>query len=74
MSPRRIQDDPRNSSEGVKGRRRTLGKDQWQKVPTIKAINALVDLYDAWDTAEPGKGYAEKAAKWRAKLPQENGE
>jgi len=22
----------------------------------------------AWDAAEPGKGYADKAAEWRAKL------
>ena len=29
----------------------------------------LVQLYEAWDTAEPGKGYADKAAEWRAKLP-----
>ena len=37
---------------------------------TIKTINALVDLYQAWDTPEPGKGYAAKAAKWRGKLPK----
>ena len=45
---------------------------------TIKAINALVDLYDAWHAAEPDPGvrrdYAAKAAEWRAKLPEENGE
>jgi hypothetical protein len=27
-----------------------------------------VDLYTAWDKAEPGKGYAAKAANWKAKL------
>ena len=31
-------------------------------------LEALVELYESWDTAEPGKGYAEKAAEWRAKL------
>ena len=29
-----------------------------------------IDLYDAWDTAEPGKGHDTQAAKWRAKLPK----
>ena len=29
------------------------------------AIKRLVDLYDAWDKAEPGTGQAEKAAQWR---------
>ena len=28
-------------------------------------------LYESWDAAEPGKGYAEKAAEWRAKLEEE---
>ena len=27
-----------------------------------------MDLYTAWDKAEPGKGYAAKAANWKAKL------
>ncbi len=36
---------------------------------TIKAINALVDLYEAWDAAERNQGYAAKADEWRAKLP-----
>ena len=31
-------------------------------------IRYLVDLYESWDAAEPGKGYADKAAEWRAKL------
>ncbi len=38
------------------------------------ALRRLVGLYDAWDAAEPDKRYAEKAAEWRAKLPEENGE
>jgi len=39
---------------------------------TIKTAQRLADLYIAWGAAEPGKGYAEKAAEWRAKLPGEN--
>jgi hypothetical protein len=34
----------------------------------VDVINRLVALYEAWDAAEPGKGYVEKAAEWRAKL------
>lgn len=37
---------------------------------TLECVQALVDLYTAWDTAEPGKGYDAKTAEWRAKLPQ----
>jgi serine/threonine protein kinase len=29
---------------------------------------ALIDLYTAWDAAEPGKGYQAKAIEWRGKL------
>ncbi len=36
---------------------------------TLECARALVDLYSAWDAAEPGKGYDAKAAEWRAKLP-----
>jgi hypothetical protein len=31
-------------------------------------VQALIDLYTAWDKAEPGKGYDTKAAEWHAKL------
>ena len=34
-----------------------------------EAAERLVDLYAAWDKAEPGKGYDAKAAEWRGKLP-----
>ncbi len=34
------------------------------------SIEQLISLYEAWHTAEPGKGYDSKAAEWRAKLPQ----
>ncbi len=34
-----------------------------------EAIQRVVDLYAAWDTAEPGKGYDAKADQWRARLP-----
>jgi hypothetical protein len=36
---------------------------------TLECVQALNDLCAAWDKAEPGKGYAVKAAEWRAKLP-----
>jgi tetratricopeptide (TPR) repeat protein len=32
------------------------------------ALRRLLQLYDSWDAAEPGKGYAEKAAEYRALL------
>jgi non-specific serine/threonine protein kinase/serine/threonine-protein kinase len=35
----------------------------------IECTKALIDLYTAWNAAEPGKGYAAKAAEWQAKLP-----
>ncbi len=41
---------------------------------TIKTVNALVEYYEAWAAAEPNQGYAEKAAEWRGKLPDENSE
>ncbi len=41
---------------------------------TIKTVNFLVALYEAWDAAEPGKGYDAKAAEWRAKRAEENSE
>lgn len=33
-----------------------------------EAAQALVDLYDAWEIAEPGTGKTEKATQWRAVL------
>ena len=33
------------------------------------AIQRVVDLYEAWNTAEPGQGYDVKANEWRARLP-----
>ncbi len=33
-------------------------------------LNRVIDLYNAWHAAEPGKGYADKAAEWRAKLSE----
>jgi tetratricopeptide (TPR) repeat protein len=35
---------------------------------TLKCMQTLVDLYTAWDQAEPGKGYASKSAEWKASL------
>jgi serine/threonine protein kinase/Tfp pilus assembly protein PilF len=34
---------------------------------TLACVQALVDLYTAWDKAEPGKGFGAKAAEWKAK-------
>jgi tetratricopeptide (TPR) repeat protein len=34
---------------------------------TLACVQALVDLYTAWDKAEPGKGFDAKAAEWKAK-------
>ncbi|MFO0859474.1 MAG: tetratricopeptide repeat protein [Phycisphaerales bacterium] len=34
---------------------------------TLECVQAVVDLYVAWDKAEPGKGYDAKAAEWKAK-------
>ena len=44
----------------------SLGAEHQQ---TIKAVNALIDLYSAWHEFEPGKGYDAKTVEWRAKLP-----
>lgn len=35
---------------------------------TLECVRALVDLYTAWDKADPGKGYDAKAEEWKAKL------
>ena len=35
---------------------------------TERATERLVTLYEAWGTAEPGKGYEERAAVWREKV------
>ena len=31
-------------------------------------LEALIELYDVWHKADPGKSYDAKAAEWRAKL------
>ena len=51
-------------------------KDRKDCPPQIKqdVLTHMVDLYVAWNAVEPGKGYAEKAAEWRAKLEKEKGE
>lgn len=36
-----------------------------------ECAQGLVDLYTAWDNAEPGKGYDAKAAEWKTKLAGE---
>jgi len=34
------------------------------------SVKALIELYDKWHAAEPGQGYEQKAAEWRAKLAE----
>jgi tetratricopeptide (TPR) repeat protein len=34
-----------------------------------QCIGKLVNLYNTWEQAEPGKGYGLKAAQWQTKLP-----
>ena len=36
-----------------------------------EALERIVELYDAWQAAEPDAGHDAKAAEWRAKLPPE---
>jgi serine/threonine protein kinase len=45
--------------------RRVLGEEH---ADTLKSLQSLIDLYTAWDKAEPGKDYAAKAAEWKAAL------
>ena len=35
---------------------------------TLECVQALVDLYTAWEQAESGKGYAAKTAEWKATM------
>ena len=37
---------------------------------TAETAQTLVELYEARHAAEPDKGYAAKAAEWRAKLAE----
>lgn len=37
---------------------------------TLAAVDALGDLYEAWDAANPGNGHNRKAQEWRTKLGQ----
>ena len=39
-----------------------------------ETIERLVDLYESWHAAEPGKGYDAKTTEWRAKLPEQSAE
>ena len=42
--------------------------DQLEASLTRECAQALVDLYTAWDKAEPGKGYDAKAAEWKGRF------
>src|SRR5262249_47104784 len=35
-----------------------------------RILKSLVALYDAWDAADPEKGYNKKADRWRARLAE----
>jgi len=52
--------------EALEKSRRVLGEEH---PDTLACVQGLVDVYTAWDKAEPGKGYDAKAAEWKAKLP-----
>jgi tetratricopeptide (TPR) repeat protein len=39
-------------------------------IETREWARGLMDLYTAWDKAEPSKGHGAKAAAWKAKLPK----
>jgi len=43
-------------------------------VDKCRALDRIIQLYDSWNATELGKGYAEKAAEWRAKLDELNAE
>jgi serine/threonine protein kinase/tetratricopeptide (TPR) repeat protein len=34
----------------------------------LDCVQGLIDIYTAWDKAEPGKGYDAKAREWKARL------
>jgi hypothetical protein len=36
-------------------------------------LSGFVELYDAWNAAEPDKGHDAKAAEWRAKFAERSG-
>ena len=36
---------------------------------TVARAERLIELYEAWHTAEPDKGHDATAAEWKAKLP-----
>ncbi len=45
-------------------------KDETPEARKNEAIERVVDLYEAWNAAEPGRGYDTKAEHWRTKLPK----
>jgi hypothetical protein len=49
---------------------RMKDKPQALKERVQQACKRIVELYESWDVAQPGKGSAEKAAEWRAKLEE----
>jgi hypothetical protein len=49
---------------------RDLRSAPYTAVPQADLVAQVVELYDAWDAAEPGKGRGAEAAEWRKKLSQ----
>ena len=47
---------------------RALG--EGNRLYTRECAMAIIKLYESWDAAEPGKGFAEKTAEWREKLEE----
>lgn len=41
---------------------------------TVGAVNSLVDLDNAWHTAEPDQGHDTEAVEWWPMLPEQDGE
>jgi len=60
--------DPRPIQHGDIGELYAHRVSTRKKICWEKTRVRVVALYESWDAAEPGKGYAEKAAQWRAKL------
>jgi hypothetical protein len=39
---------------------------------TVMCVECLINLYESWHAAEPGRGYDVLAAEWRGRLPNED--
>jgi len=48
---------------------RVLGQDPTAVARHRQCVDAVIELYTAWDKSDPDKGYDAKAGNWRARLP-----